>query len=271
MGIVREPIKTGGAWLALLFALVLAGCGSASGSSVLTSSGGSTPVRSGGPALVGNGGPAPVGCTHHMVFVRGGSGAGRTIALSFDDTPSPYTEAIFKTLLRYRVRATFFVIGDRIGKHGPLLREMVADGMELGNHSYTHPRGLATEGPGASRELALANAAIERASGFRPCLFRPPYGVLTPDLVQRAKEAGLTTAKWEVNPEDWTHPGVAVIRERVLREVRPGAIIILHDNVETEGQTVQALPAILEGLQARGYHLVTITQLLGDRFIAGRG
>jgi Polysaccharide deacetylase len=138
------------------------------------------------------------------------------------------------------------------------------------HHSYTHPRGLATEGKGATLELQAANAAIQRASGFRPCLFRPPYGALTPDLIQRAKEAELTTAKWTVDPADWTHPGVEAIRERVLAGAKPGAIVVMHDNIETRGQTVKALPGILEGLQARGYRMVTISQLLGDKVVWGR-
>jgi peptidoglycan-N-acetylglucosamine deacetylase len=192
------------------------------------------------------------------------------VALSFDDTPSPYTEGIYRTLLRYGAHATFFVIGDRIDGHAALLREMVENGMELGNHSYTHPRGLATEGERASLELQAANAAIERASGFRPCLFRPPYGVLTPDLVQRAKVAGMTTAKWTVDPADWMHPGVEAIRERVLAAARAGSIVVMHDNIETRGQTLQALPSILQGLRARGLRMVTISELLGDKLIMPR-
>jgi peptidoglycan-N-acetylglucosamine deacetylase len=213
--------------------------------------------------------PVPGGCTHHLVFARSGSANGGMIALSFDDTPSPYTEGIYRTLLRYHANATFFVIGDRIDGHAPLLRAMVDNGMELGNHSYTHPRDLATEGEGASLELQTANAAIQQASGVRPCLFRPPYGVLTPDLVQRAKVAGLTTAKWTVDPTDWTHPGVSAIRERVLAAAQPGSIVIMHDNIETRGQTLKALPSILAGLQARGLHMVTISELLDDRLIRG--
>jgi peptidoglycan/xylan/chitin deacetylase (PgdA/CDA1 family) len=203
-----------------------------------------------------------------LVFAHNGSSNGQMIALSFDDTPSPYTEGIFKTLLRYHAHATFFVIGDLIDGKAGLLREMVDDGMELGNHSYTHPRGLATEGERATLEIQAANAAIQQASDFRPCLFRSPYGGLTPDLVQRAKEAGLTTAKWTVDPTDWTHPGVEAIRERVLAGAKPGAIVVMHDNIETRGQTVKALAGILEGLRARGLHMVTISQLLGDKFIS---
>jgi peptidoglycan-N-acetylglucosamine deacetylase len=189
------------------------------------------------------------------------------VALSFDDTPSQYTEATVRTLLHYHDRATFFVIGNRIPGHASLLRAMVGDGMELGNHSYSHPRDLATEGEAASLQIEKADAAIQQASGFRPCLFRPPYGVLTPDLVQRARVAGLTTAKWTVDPADWTHPGPNAIRERVLAGVQPGSIVVMHDNIESRGQTLKALPGILEGLQARGLYTVTISELLGDKLV----
>jgi len=242
----------------VLVAASVAGCGGSNSAGTAATTTGSTA------------GSAPVGCTHHLVFANHGSPAGRQIALSFDDTPSPYTEGIFRTLLRHHVVATFFVIGGHIDGKAGLLREMVDDGMELGNHSYTHPRGLATEGEGASLELQAANAAILQATGFRPCLFRPPYGALTPDLVQRAKEAGLTATKWDVDPADWTHPGVQAIQERVLAGAKPGAIVIMHDNVETRGETVRALPAILEGLAARGYRLVTVSRVLGDEVVMGR-
>jgi peptidoglycan/xylan/chitin deacetylase (PgdA/CDA1 family) len=217
--------------------------------------------------------PGPAGCTHHLVFARDASSSldpaasRHEIALSFDDTPSPYTESIVRVLLRYHAPATFFVIGDHAAASAMLLRAISGDGFELGNHSYTHPRGMELLGGQASRELTLANAAIEQATGFQPCLFRPPYGVLTPDLVQRAKILGLTTTKWSVDPADWTHPGATTISDRVLAAATPGAIVVLHDNAETRGQTLQALPRMIAGLRARGLHLVTISALLGDSFI----
>jgi peptidoglycan/xylan/chitin deacetylase (PgdA/CDA1 family) len=214
----------------------------------------------------------PVGCTHRLVFASHGPESGRMVALSFDDGPSPYTRPLYETLLRYRVPGTFFMTGERVaalaerGESG-LLREMIEHGMEIGNHSYNHPHDLPQEGEGASLQLELTNREIERATGFTPCLFRPPYGNQTPELVQRAKVLGLTTTRWDVSAEDWQHPGADVIRERVLHSVRAGSIVTLHDNLETQGQTLQALPGMIEGLQARGYHLVTITELLGGEFI----
>jgi peptidoglycan/xylan/chitin deacetylase (PgdA/CDA1 family) len=214
----------------------------------------------------------PVGCAHRLVFASHGPESGRMVALSFDDGPSPYTRPLYETLLRYRVPGTFFMIGERVASlvergEGALLREMIEHGMEIGNHSYNHPHDLPQEGEGASLQLELTNREIERATGFTPCLFRPPYGNQTPELVQRAKVLGLTTTRWDVSAEDWQHPGVNAIRERVLDSARAGSIVTLHDNLETHGQTVQALPGIIEGLEARGYRLVTITELLGGEFI----
>jgi peptidoglycan/xylan/chitin deacetylase (PgdA/CDA1 family) len=252
----RKRRRATGLGIVALLVLASAGCGGSSHAPAAR--------RGLGPALA----TAPVACTHHLVFARNGSSARRMVALSFDDTPSKYTEEIVRTLLRYHAAATFFVIGNRIPGNAPLLREMLEHGMELGNHSYSHPRDMATEAQRASQQIERANAAIEQATGLRPCLFRPPYGVLTPDLVQRARVLGLTTAKWTVDPGDWLHPGVGAIRERALAAAGPGAIVILHDNTETHGQTLAALPGIITGLQARGLQLVTISQLLGDRFLA---
>jgi peptidoglycan/xylan/chitin deacetylase (PgdA/CDA1 family) len=256
-----------GAAIGLLWAcaLALAACGS---------SGGVTKAPSVSEAALAH---PPVGCTRHLVFASIGPSPSKAVAITFDDGPGPNTEALYRTLLSHRVPATFFMIGERVsalveegGKGANLLREMVDHGMEIGNHSYGHPRDLPYEGEGASLQLELANREIERASGFDPCLFRPPYGNLTPELVQRAKALGLTTVKWDDDPEDWRHPGAGVIRDRVLAGVHPGAIIVLHDNVETDRQTVEALPGIIEALEARGYRLTTVTALLGDSYTLHR-
>ena len=246
---------------ALVCALLLGACGSSSEKTI--------PTPTVTAAALSH---PPVGCTHHLVFASHGSEEGRMIALSFDDGPSPYTRPLYETFLRYHVPATFFMIGERVAaaierREGGLLREMIAHGMEIGNHSYDHPHDLPHEGEGTSLQLELANREIERASGFTPCLFRPPYGNQTSELVQRAKVLGLVTTRWDDSAEDWQHPGANVIAQRVLAAARPGAIVTLHDNTETEGQTAEAMPKIIEGLQARGYHLVTITQILGEEFI----
>jgi len=235
--------------LALPSLLALGGCGSGSGE-------------------------APVACTHHLVYVSAADTHEKLVALTFDDGPGPYAQELFDVLRSHHVPGTFFMVGERVAKHleehkAGLLHEIMAAGMEIGNHSYDHPRDLPDEGEGASLQLEITNREIFRASGFEPCLFRPPYGNVSPELIQRAKVLGMTTVKWDVDPADWTHPGAAVIRERVLADVGPGSIVDMHDNAETRGQTAEALPGIIEGLKARGYRFLTVTQLLGDAFITG--
>lgn len=210
--------------------------------------------------------PGPTGCTHALVYASHGTPSRHEVALSFDDGPTADTEQLVKILLRYHATATFFLVGDQVKGNEHLLRAMNGDGMELANHSYTHPADLANKGPGATRQLEMTNTAIRDATGFEPCLFRPPFGALTPDLVERAKQLGMTTAKWRVDSSDYLHPGVGAITQRVLDGVRPGDIVVMHDNSETRGQTAAALPGILQGLKSRGYRAVNITTLLGQRF-----
>ena len=132
------------------------------------------------------------GRTRHLVFASHGPASGRPAPLSFDDGPSPYTEGLFKTLVRYRVPGTFFMIGERVSAlmEGPWSargrrEEMVDHCMEIGNHSYNHPRDLPDEGEGASASARTDQPGNQkRASGFDPCLFRP-HTAITPELVQR--------------------------------------------------------------------------------------
>ena len=122
--------------------------------------------------------------------------------------------------------------------------------------------------PGADRANVAAQIrptqhAIAAATGFTPCLLRPPYEIAPPAVVQIARGLGLLTIQWNVDPKDWTRPGASVIASRVLSAVHPGAIVELHDGGGDLSQTVQALATIIPALHARGYRLVTVGQMLG--------
>jgi len=104
--------------------------------------------------------PGPIGCTHKLVFTRNGSPTKRLVALSFDDGVSPNTQPLFEILLRHHATATFFLIGHLVPGHRNLLRAMVGDGMEFGNHSYSHPSNLAELGPLATRQLGKTSNVI---------------------------------------------------------------------------------------------------------------
>jgi peptidoglycan/xylan/chitin deacetylase (PgdA/CDA1 family) len=190
--------------------------------------------------------------------------AGKAVALTYDDGPAPLTPAFLRELDRLGVPATFFMIGQQVPGSAALVRRMLAAGHELGNHSWNHAD-LGGGGPGASSQLARTNAAIRRATGFTPCVFRPPYGSTGADLVARTRALGMTSILWSADPLDWRTPGAGAITGRVLAQSGPGAIILSHDGGGSRGQTLAALPAIVSGLRARGYRFTTVSGLLGYR------
>jgi peptidoglycan/xylan/chitin deacetylase (PgdA/CDA1 family) len=183
----------------------------------------------------------------------------KEVALTFDDGPSrAQTPAILETLVHYGARATFFEEGRHVAGREALMRQILAAGDEIGNHSFHHP-----VDPGDA-ELASTQAAIRGATGFTPCLFRPPYGEVDRKVKAAALANGLELVLWTLDSEDDHHPGVGAIRVNVVRRATPGAIVLLHDGGH-HPETVLALPGIIEGLQARGFRLVTVTELLGGQ------
>jgi peptidoglycan-N-acetylglucosamine deacetylase len=191
-----------------------------------------------------------------------GPRARKQIALTFDDGPSPYTSPILRVLDRLDAKATFFVLGDRIAGRQGMLRRILREGHELANHSWNHAV-LAAGGSRANNQIRHTNAVIRSATGFTPCLFRAPYGAVSSSLVAEARSAGLTTVEWDVDPRDWGTPGAGTIFSRVVGSARSGSIVVMHDGGGPRGQTIQAVAAIIKRLRARGYELVTVSQLLG--------
>ena len=210
-------------------------------------------------------GEEPYGCTSHAgAIVREGppaAEAANEVALTFDDGPSAaQTPAILETLDRLGAHATFFEEGRHVRGHEATMRQILALGDEIGNHSFHHP-----VDPGEA-ELASTQAAIRAATGFTPCLFRPPYGELNRTEKAAARANGLEMVFWTLDSEDDAHPGVGPIRARVVRRTKPGQIVLLHDGGR-HPQTVEAIAGIVEGLQRRGFRLVTVTELLGGRML----
>jgi peptidoglycan-N-acetylglucosamine deacetylase len=215
----------------------------------------------------GNGG-TPVG-TRQVVGCTGGTGATvdhgprsrPVVALTFDDGPSTtYTPAILSILNRLHASATFFEEGRHVAHREALMRQILASGDEIGNHSFDHPLD-----PGFG-ELAETNRRIRAATGFTPCLFRPPYGLVDSKVASAARRTRLRTILWDVDSRDDKHPGVATIRSNAIGLAQPGSIVLMHDGGH-HPQTVTALPAVILGLRARGFGFATVTTLLGDRFL----
>ncbi len=192
---------------------------------------------------------------------RGPSGSKR-VALTYDDGPSTYTPAFLRELRKLGVPATFFIVGQLVSANASVVRAMLREGSMVANHSWNHAN-LGGGGAGASTQLRDTNAAIRRATGFTPCLFRPPYGSTGADLVSRVNQQGMTSVLWSVDPLDWRTPGTGSIVSTVVGQTQGGGIILSHDGGGPRSQTLAALPQIVRALKGRGYKFVTLTDLLG--------
>ncbi|MFN8037451.1 MAG: polysaccharide deacetylase family protein [Acidimicrobiia bacterium] len=179
--------------------------------------------------------------------------AGATVALTFDDGPDPtWTPAVLDVLDTYGARATFFAVGSEVRKYPELAREIVRRGHAIANHSWSHARLPLLDDAGIRRELASTNDAIEVATGRRPSCMRPPYGATDARIVAGAQRLALEQILWNGDPEDYTRPGAAVIARRVVAAARAGRILLLHDGGGNRSQTVAALPAVINGIRAKG-------------------
>lgn len=185
----------------------------------------------------------------------------KAVALTFDDGPSRHTRDVLEVLRRMKVPATFFVVGTYVNRHPGVVRRAHAYGMAVENHSYAHPYRppFAEQRPVVIRDEIVRGADAIAPLAGSPKLFRPPGGTVSPRVVDVARAHGQRVALWSVDPEDW-RPGLsaAEITARVLRDVRRGSIVLLHDGGGNRSQTVKALPAIVKGIRARGFELVLI-------------
>jgi peptidoglycan-N-acetylglucosamine deacetylase len=205
----------------------------------------------------------PIGCGHGGPAFRTHGPRGRKrIAIGFDDGPSDDTLKVLRVLRRHDSHATFFEIGKEVPGRSAIMKRVLAQGNEIGNHSLHH------EVNPSSVSLHETNRLIRRETGFRPCDFRPPGGEVNPGLVSRAHAQRMVTVNWDVDPRDWANPGVGAIVSNVISNARNGSIVVMHDGPGgARGETVAALPAILSHFRHLGYQFVTVAELLGHQFI----
>ena len=184
-------------------------------------------------------------------------GGTNEIALTFDDGPASGTPLFLDALDALNVRATFFVCGRNVVRRPDLARSIVEAGHVIGNHTYSHPRLPICSPLRVRQELVRTQQAIAEATGVRPALFRPPYGLRSPALRSLLPELGLVCVHWTVIGNDWKRDAPE-IASRVLRRVREGAIICLHDGCGTDAhcdrsQTLEAVWEIVPRLKDRGF------------------
>jgi len=190
------------------------------------------------------------------------------VALTYDDGPNPpYTDEIVQWLHDQRVPATFFVVGMAVSKYPASVQREARYGDAIGNHSWDHAHLVLETRRHIASELALTDDAIFKATGLHTKLFRPPFGARDYAVIQVARAMGYQVIMWSVPlARDWEDPPPQVIANRILRYVRAGSIIVLHDGNKGKGgdrePTVEATKLIVTQLRAQGYQFVTVPQLI---------
>ena len=203
-----------------------------------------------------------VGCTGGSTgFVINGPRDRKLVALTFDDGPSEYTDDFLQVLREKDVRATFFEVGQEMPGREELMSQILAEGHEIGDHTMNH-----VELPGYD-QIAGAAERITAYTHFRPCLFRPPGGAFDASVIGTAGSLGMRTINWDVDPRDWSLPGTEAIYSNIVSHAQSGSIVLMHDGGGPRGETLAALPRIIDNLRARGFGFTTVSELLGYRIL----
>jgi len=201
-------------------------------------------------------------------MVRRVETATSVVALTFDDGPLPgFTEEILDALRAEGVRATFFVTGEALEGNTVQARRIVAEGHALGNHSYSHRRMVGVSYGFVQEEIERTDELIRAAGYTGEIHFRPPYSKRLLVLPYYLSRTGRTTILCDVEPE--SYPGIAADAEKivqhVVRQARPGSIILLHVMNASRSESVRAVPATIQALRNKGYTFVTVSELLAVR------
>ncbi len=189
----------------------------------------------------------------------------KCVALTFDDGPGRYTAQLLRDLAAYNARATFFTVGQNVAIYPSLVRAEVQAGHEIGNHTWSHVD-LSTASPAVIvRQIRKTDQIITKITGSAPTLIRPPYGAISGQVRANVDRP---LVLWDVDTLDWKYHDSARVTRSAITGIQPGDIVLMHDIHAT---TVAAVPAILKSLSKRGFHFVTVSQLMaGEKLSAGK-
>ncbi|MCL1883915.1 MAG: polysaccharide deacetylase family protein [Defluviitaleaceae bacterium] len=185
------------------------------------------------------------------------------VALTFDDGPSAHTEKILDILERYDSKATFFVVGNRLGLYQETILRAAKLGNEIANHSQTHARFTSLSDNDVINEIQSASSAIKSITGISPHIYRPPFGATDERIVNISTELGYGIVKWNLDPLDWRDRDADIIYHRIMSQVEDGSVIVLHDIHLT---TAQAMERVIPSIIEKGFQLVTVSELLDYRY-----
>ncbi len=186
---------------------------------------------------------------------------GKYVALTFDDGPSAaYTPKVLNILRQYGAKATFFVLGENAARNRGILARAAAEGHEIGSHTWSHIKLTSKSRDTIISEMNRTSEVVRQATGHLPRVMRPPYGATNKAVTSfMMQQYGMPSILWDVDTVDWKHPGVGTVISRAVNGARNGSIILLHD---IHGSTLAAVEGVVKGLQARGFKLVTVSELI---------
>jgi peptidoglycan-N-acetylglucosamine deacetylase len=186
---------------------------------------------------------------------------GPYVAMTFDDGPhGTNTPRLLEMLKQRGIKATFFCVGQCVAEFPEIARRIVDEGHEIANHSWSHPQLSAMSEASVRDQLEKTHQAIKQATGVAPKMFRPPYGAFTQRQRNWANAVyGYKIVLWDVDPLDWKIRSSSHVESEILKQTVPGSIILSHD---IHKSTVDAMPATLDALLAKGYKFVTVSELL---------
>ena len=184
----------------------------------------------------------------------------KVVSISFDAAwGNEQTQGLLDTLDEYNVKTTFYLVGEWVDKYPDSVKAIHDAGHDVGNHSDTHAHMPQQSREDMLKELNGCNDKIEKITGVRPTLFRPPYGDYNNALVETVNSIHMYCVQWDIDSLDWKDPSPQQMVDRIQKNLSPGSIILLHNGAKN---TPQALPMIIEAIRAQGYEIVPISQIL---------
>lgn len=206
-------------------------------------------------------GSARISSNYHVkAFCNNPSETEKKIAITFDDGPSIFTLEVLELLKKHDVKATFFCIGKNIEAHPEILKQIIADGHLVGNHSYSHsPLFDFYNAATIKEEIEKTDLLLEKYTSRKINFFRPPYGVTTPSIRRALEKTGHNVIGWNIRSLDGGTKNQELIFNRIIKRVSPGGIVLLHD---TASHSVLVLEQFLQFLQQNNYKVISTEELL---------
>lgn len=199
----------------------------------------------------------------NQVVFKSNSNDKMKIAITFDDGPHPKnTKRILDVLKKYNVKSTFFVVGVNVKNYPSALNQIVENGHEIGNHTYSHSVLKALSSEKIKKEIIDTEDALNEANVLAPKLLRPPCGLYDNKLLEIAKSKDYKIVLWTIDTKDWEHRPADEIVNKVLGSIKSGDIILFHDYISGVNNTPRALEILIPKLQEMGFNIVSVSELL---------